>query len=442
MHVACAEKDVSRPDTRWVEREHEGLPVHELTRNLLHDDFRETWDDPRVDARFAELLARLEPDVVHAQHLLYLSAGLLREARARGAATVFTAHDFWLECPRLGQLVHADGRRCATVDFARCGTCLPSFAWRQPRAARGAARWLSAVRSATGLDLGPWAAGLSRRLRARVSAGAGAPDPAPEPAVERFRALAAERSAALLARFRADVQHVFAPSRFLRERLVAWGLDGAAVEHLATGVDRSGVLPRAAPPGAGRRPAHGALPRLARAAQGRARAPGGVGAARPRAARRRAPRALRAARTRAGLRGRAGAARARALGAGLGPSLDRAGVAAALARADLLVVPSLWFENRPLVILEALAARLPVLVSDLGGAAELVEPGRGGWRFRAGDAGELAGRLEDVLARPERLAELAGARAEDLPGWEVLVERCLAVYERCRAERRAAEERP
>jgi len=446
VHVACAEKDVSRPDTGWVEREHEGLPVHELTRNLFHADFRETWDDPRVDARFAELLDRLRPDVVHAQHLMYLSAGLFAQARARGAATVFTAHDFWLECPRLGQLVHADGALCRTVDFARCGTCLPSFEWRQPPAARGAARVLAAVRSATGVDLGPWAAGLSRRWRARPPARAGAAGAAPrvdlEPAlVERFRARAEERAAALRARFRADVQHVFAPSRFLRERLVAFGLDGAAVEHLPTGVDRSGLVPRAAPPGRG----GGALGVLF------------LGSLVPLkgahvlldAWERLDP--VRRAGARLELFGPRGPApayetelerRARALGARLGPALDRAGVAAALARADLVVVPSLWFENRPLVILEALAARVPVLVSDLGGAAELVEPGRGGWRFPAGDAAELARRLAELCARPERLGELAGAREEDLPGWDVLVERCLAVYARCRAEREAQERRP
>jgi len=47
-----------------------------------------------------------------------------------------------------------------------------------------------------------------------------------------------------------------------------------------------------------------------------------------------------------------------------------------------------------------------VLVSDLGGMAELVEPGRQGWRFRTGDAGALAEALARVLTDPTTLDAL------------------------------------
>ncbi len=46
-----------------------------------------------------------------------------------------------------------------------------------------------------------------------------------------------------------------------------------------------------------------------------------------------------------------------------------------------------------LAILEAMAARLPVLVADAGGAAPIVEPGVSGMRFRANDARSLAEQL-------------------------------------------------
>ena len=77
---------------------------------------------------------------------------------------------------------------------------------------------------------------------------------------------------------------------------------------------------------------------------------------------------------------------------------------------DLLVVPSVWFENSPLVIHEALAAGTPLLVSDLGGMAELVEEGRGGWRFRTGDAQELADRLAALLADRSPLDTILASR--------------------------------
>jgi glycosyltransferase involved in cell wall biosynthesis len=60
-----------------------------------------------------------------------------------------------------------------------------------------------------------------------------------------------------------------------------------------------------------------------------------------------------------------------------------------LHQADALVIPSTWFENAPLVVLEALAYRLPVIGSRLGGIPELVSDGKTGLLFQVGSAAEL-----------------------------------------------------
>jgi glycosyltransferase involved in cell wall biosynthesis len=78
-----------------------------------------------------------------------------------------------------------------------------------------------------------------------------------------------------------------------------------------------------------------------------------------------------------------------------------------LAAADLVVVPSTWYENAPLIILEARAMGTPLLVSDAGGMGELVDE-EAGLRFRLGDAGDLAERLRELLADPSRLGRLGG----------------------------------
>jgi glycosyltransferase involved in cell wall biosynthesis len=98
---------------------------------------------------------------------------------------------------------------------------------------------------------------------------------------------------------------------------------------------------------------------------------------------------------------------AASVGAALGGRIERSAMPARLASIDLLVVPSLWFENSPLVILEARAARTPLLVSDLGGMAELVERGRSGEHFRVGDVDDLARALTELLTDPARLARLS-----------------------------------
>ena len=57
---------------------------------------------------------------------------------------------------------------------------------------------------------------------------------------------------------------------------------------------------------------------------------------------------------------------------------------------DWLVVPSIWWENSPLVIQEAFAARRPVICSAIGGMAEKVRHEVDGLHFRAGDPVDLA----------------------------------------------------
>lgn len=63
---------------------------------------------------------------------------------------------------------------------------------------------------------------------------------------------------------------------------------------------------------------------------------------------------------------------------------------ALMAGTGWVVVPSTWWENAPLVILEAFRHGRPVICSDIGGMAEMVEDDVSGLRFRAGDAQDLA----------------------------------------------------
>lgn len=65
---------------------------------------------------------------------------------------------------------------------------------------------------------------------------------------------------------------------------------------------------------------------------------------------------------------------------------------------DWVVVPSIWWENSPLVIQEAFAHRRPVICADIGGMAEKVRHGLDGFHFRAGDAAALAALMAEVAA--------------------------------------------
>jgi len=97
--------------------------------------------------------------------------------------------------------------------------------------------------------------------------------------------------------------------------------------------------------------------------------------------------------------------------AGLGDRVTITGYVSAadvrrhLAASRAMVLPS-FAEGLPVVIMEALALRVPVIASAIAGTPELVD-GTCGWLVPAGDAGALAGAMRDALAAaPDRLAAM------------------------------------
>lgn len=72
--------------------------------------------------------------------------------------------------------------------------------------------------------------------------------------------------------------------------------------------------------------------------------------------------------------------------------------------ADLLCVPSLWRENAPGVIVQALSLGLPVLASRRGGIMELVRDDWNGALVEAGDVDAWRAALEAIMAEPARLS--------------------------------------
>jgi glycosyltransferase involved in cell wall biosynthesis len=73
--------------------------------------------------------------------------------------------------------------------------------------------------------------------------------------------------------------------------------------------------------------------------------------------------------------------------------------------AAFLVLPSEWYENFPMTLLEAFATGLPVIGSAVGSLAELIQDGRTGRHFPPGDVAGLAEVLEWAISHPALLAE-------------------------------------
>ena len=104
-----------------------------------------------------------------------------------------------------------------------------------------------------------------------------------------------------------------------------------------------------------------------------------------------------------------------------GPGVSYAGAYARedipelMSRVDWVVVPSVWWENALLVILEAMQHGRPVICSDIGGLAEMVGNERTGLHFRAGDASDLARTMLRAAVEPglwQRLARRCRSRRD------------------------------
>ena len=103
----------------------------------------------------------------------------------------------------------------------------------------------------------------------------------------------------------------------------------------------------------------------------------------------------------ADLRARAAGLPVRFMGA-----FDRERTAEVYAQIDVLVVPSIWLENSPLVIHEAFMAGVPVVGARIGGIADLVADGRTGLLYDPTSPADLAAALRRLIEHPERLYEL------------------------------------
>ena len=98
-----------------------------------------------------------------------------------------------------------------------------------------------------------------------------------------------------------------------------------------------------------------------------------------------------------------------------------------LASVDWAVVPSVWWENSPMVIQEAFNSGVPLIVSDIGGMAEKVQNGIDGLHFRQGSAFDLADKLSLCVSDRDLRNRLAANIRQPMSIKEC-IDKHLAIY--------------
>jgi glycosyltransferase involved in cell wall biosynthesis len=102
-------------------------------------------------------------------------------------------------------------------------------------------------------------------------------------------------------------------------------------------------------------------------------------------------------------------------------------------RADVYVAPSTWNEPLGLVIIEAMAAKTPVVSTRSGGISSLVKDGYNGYLVKMRNSAEIASRVNELLAN-EALCEKMGERSYELVlkkfTWDKLADQFLQIYKK------------
>jgi glycosyltransferase involved in cell wall biosynthesis len=362
----------------------EGLRVLRLVHRLEHANLRESYQQPKVEEAFRRVLLELGPDLVHFQHLLHLSAGLVHVARELGLPTIVHCHDYWALCARV-QLIRPDGQRCERNMGAGCLLCVKQ----QHLDQIGRIERLGKV-------FGPLADAFAD------SAAAGGRGSRSRRRWEGYADLRARQPYVLGAYAAADL--LVSPSRFLREKLLESGaFDPDRFVYSDNGLRTDHVCALAKRPDAQGRVRFGFVGSLVWFKGGKT--------------------LIEAMGRLAGLNcvlhvhgafDPEGDAHHAELAALAGPNVsfhgrfDNSRLSEVYSEIDVLVVPSVWFENSPITIHEAHLTHTPVVASDIGGMAEYVRDGVDGLQFRVGDSADLARVLRRFVDEPELLGALSG----------------------------------
>jgi glycosyltransferase involved in cell wall biosynthesis len=375
------------PDVAAETDVYQGIRVHRYPYCLSdplpgQSPHRAEYKNPLTQIHLRRVLASFRPELVHGFHLYRLSAAAIETIQKTGIPLIFTVTDFWPVCPAI-DLRLPDGAICAGP-LRNSSNCLRHLC--------GEEQWRR-TSHVPALLLELWAHWTEARR---------SPD---LPVSGKDHAAAVILRQSCLRRMLPKAAKLITSSRIVRKHLTAFGIPEDKMYHLPFGINTDYIqnAPAREPSARlrigyiGTISRHKGLHVLAGAFRelppdlpvelkiyGRPTDNPGFNEEIKRMLQ--------------------GDARVTFFGAFPNPQIGEV-----LAGIDVLVVPSIWLENTPLVISTAQAARVPVIASDLEGMSEQIQHGVNGLLFPVGDHLALARCLRQLATDRPALAKLAAA---------------------------------
>lgn len=346
-----------------------------------YDSFEMTYQNNAIAEKFREVLDRIKPDVVHIQHLLYLSTLIVEEAAKRNIPIVFTLHDYWLICPQ-GQLLKNNILLCENNKNPQCAECVRYQLCIKKNIFNiyyFLSKWMpdSFIQAAKKayLSFGQSTFLTKNKMHELL-----------------------DKRAAHMRRIASKIDCFIAPSQFIKRKFIESGIPEHKIVFLPLGLKIDDFKKNNKSPNLKLRlgfignllPAKGvhilikALNTIKKDSVelkifGEAKSYKSI-----------LENYLKyiksIARQNRNIKFMGG--------------FNHRQITEIFNEIDVLIVPSIWFENSPLVILEAFATKTPVIGANIGGIPEFIKDGVNGLLFNAGDPLDLVRKIEYLLENP------------------------------------------
>ncbi len=321
----------------------DGIHIIRVNKPERDYTFRNKYQDFKLAEIFKKVIKKIKPDVVHINHLSHLTVLIVDIIKELNIPIIFTLHDFWMICVR-GQLIKDDYSLCLGPSLENCAKCNRKYFDSEIQARQEVESWL-----------------------------------------------------ATMSRINDKVDLFIAPSQFLKNLYVEYGISNDRIIYMDYGFDKNllkdikkipsekirfGYLGRIIPvKGISQLiEAFNTVDHSKADLNIYGKPPGSIEY----------------------LKKRCENSAIHFIG-----GYDCRDISKVLSDIDVLVVPSLWFENSPLVIHEAFVARIPVITSNLGGMAELVTDKKNGLLFEPRNIDDLKEKINQFVKNPHLIKELS-----------------------------------
>ncbi len=303
--------------------------------------FRSKYQDDRIAQIFQQIIDDIVPDIVHINHLSHLSTQIIDIIKEREIPILFTLHDFWMICIK-GQLLNNENELCPGPSLRKCAYCNRKYFISQENTLTEIGSWMD------------WMRDINEKIDLFI-----------------------------------------APSLFLKTIYEKYGIPEEKIIHMDYGFDKRKINAFNLNKNKSDKIRFGYLGRII---------------------------PVKGIATLIDAFNKVNHSKAELNIYGKIPSsflylksrvydsvvtfkggYNYSNINEVLSNIDVLVVPSIWYENSPLVIHEAFLARIPVIASNLGGMAELISHEKNGLLFEPGNVEDLIEKMNIFIQNPETI---------------------------------------